>query len=106
MSAYVVFLIDITDHAAFSDYARAAGPTMAAHQGRIAWRGPVVGVLEGQLNVRDDTRLVVAEFPTVDEARSWWDSPDYRAVVGLRTAPVATSRVLLVDGVDLSGGQK
>jgi uncharacterized protein (DUF1330 family) len=101
MPACIAFLIDINDHNAFSQYARAAGPTITAHGGRIPFRGPVVEVLEGGLDVGDDTRLVLVEFPTVEKARAWWESAAYQALVGLRVTPVSSSRVFLVDGIDL-----
>jgi uncharacterized protein (DUF1330 family) len=37
----------------------------------MAIRGPVVEVIEGVLEVREDTRLVVLEFESVDQARAW-----------------------------------
>ena len=43
MPAYIAFLIDIRDQAAFSGYARAAAPTCAMYGGGVALRGPIVG---------------------------------------------------------------
>lgn len=101
MPAYIAFLMDISDHAAFSDYARAAAPTYGAYGGHIALRGPIVGVIEGDLAVEPDTRLVVLEFGSLEDARAWWDSDEYRPLVELRRPPVADSRAFLVDGIDL-----
>ena len=101
MPACVAFLIDINDHAAFGNYAKAAAPIIAAHGGRVSFRGPVIHVLEGQLDVQTDTRLVLIEFPTAEQARSWWESAEYQRLIQLRTPPVAASRVFLVDGIDL-----
>src|SRR5215469_17195186 len=101
MPAYIAFLMDIRDHAAFSGYARAAAPTYGAFRGHIALRGPIVGVIEGDLAVEPDTRLVVLEFPSLEDARAWWESDEYRPLVGLRRPPVADSRAFLVDGIDL-----
>jgi uncharacterized protein (DUF1330 family) len=101
MPAYIAFLIDIHDQAAFGDYARAAAPTYPAYGGGIALRGPIAEVIEGTLEVGHDTRLVVLEFPSLEQARAWWDSDEYRALVKLREAPVADARAFLVDGVDL-----
>jgi uncharacterized protein (DUF1330 family) len=101
MPAYVAFLIDIHDHEAFSDYATAAAPTYAPYDGSIALRGPIIDVIEGALDVQHDTRLVVIEFPTVEQARAWWNSPEYQPLIQLREPPVSHSRVFLVDGVSL-----
>ena len=101
MPAYIAFLIDIRDQAAFSGYTRAAAPTYAMYGGGVAMRGPIVDLLEGDLEVRHDTRLVVLQFPSLDRARAWWHSPQYQAAVKLRQHPVSDSRVFLVDGIDL-----
>jgi len=105
MTAYVAFLIDIHDQAAFTRYARAAAPTYPIYGGGVALRGPVVDVLEGALEVSHDTRLVVLQFPSLGQARAWWDSEDYRPLVKLRQPPVSDSRAFLVEGIDL-GGQR
>jgi uncharacterized protein (DUF1330 family) len=101
MPAYIAFLIDIHDQAAFSGYARAAAPTYSVYGGTVALRGPIVDVLEGTLDVQHDTRLVVLQFPSPGQARAWWDSERYRPLVKLRQPPVADTRAVLVNGIDL-----
>jgi len=99
MTAYIAFLIDIHDQAAFTRYARAAAPTYPTYGGGVALRGPIVDVLEGDLQVSHDTRLVVLQFPSVGQAHAWWDSEDYRPLVKLRQPPVSDSRAFLVEGI-------
>ena len=101
MAAYVAFIIDIHDPARFSAYARAAAPTYDNHGGRIILRGPIVSVLEGSLELGEDTRLVVIEFPSASEAQAWWESEEYQATITLRRHPVSGGRAFLVDGIDL-----
>jgi len=43
----------------------------------------------------------VLEFPSLDDARAWWESAEYRPLVKLRQSPVADSRAFLADGIDL-----
>ena len=105
MTAYIAFLIDIHDQAAFTRYARSAAPTYPIYGGSVALRGPIADVLEGELEVSHDTRLVVLQFPSPGQARAWWDSEQYRPLVKLRQPPVADSRAFLVEGIDL-GGQR
>jgi uncharacterized protein (DUF1330 family) len=102
MPAYIAFLIDIHDQAAFSGYARAAAPTYPVYGGNVALRGPIVDVLEGTLDVQHDTRLVVLQFPSLEQARAWWESEHYRPLVKLRQPPVADTRAVLVNGIDLA----
>ena len=104
MTAYIAFLIDIHDQAAFAGYARAAVHRVG-RCGGVALRGPIVEVLEGAIDVSHDTRLVVLQFPSPGQARAWWDSEQYRPLVKLRQPPVADSRAFLVEGIDL-GGQR
>lgn len=42
--------------------------------------------------------VVVIEFPSMDQARAWYASPAYQAIVGLRTEH-SDSRAVLVEGV-------
>lgn len=83
-------------------YARAAAPTYPVYGGNLALRGPIVDVLEGTLDVQHGTRLVVVQFPSLEQARAWWESEHYRPLVKLRQPPVADSRAVLVNGIDLA----
>jgi uncharacterized protein (DUF1330 family) len=103
MPGYFVLLVDINDHDRYAEYVRAVPPTYARYGGRMAIRGPVVEVIEGALEVREDTRLVVLEFESVDQARAWWTSQDYQRIREFREPPVADARGFLVGGIDLSG---
>jgi uncharacterized protein (DUF1330 family) len=67
----------------------------------VLLRGPIVEVLEGEVDLEDNTRLVMIEFPTVGDARAWWESEDYQVLIKLRYEPVSESRVFLVDGINL-----
>jgi uncharacterized protein (DUF1330 family) len=41
------------------------------------------------------------EFPSLEQARNWWESEEYRPLVKLRQPPVSDTRAFLVDGIDL-----
>ena len=43
-------------------------------------------------------RLVILEFPSMQQARTWWDSPEYAPAKALREA-CAVSDVVIVEGV-------
>ena len=45
----------------------------------------------------DDTRTVVLKFKDRDEAKRWYNSPEYQAVVGLRL-DVTDGAAVLCDG--------
>ena len=103
MPGYFVLLVDINDHDRYAEYARAVPPTYARYGGRMAIRGPVVEVIEGVLDIRKDTRLVVLEFDSVGRAREWWQSPEYQRIRELRGPPVSEGRGFFVDRIDLGG---
>ncbi|MCT9089504.1 DUF1330 domain-containing protein [Streptomyces sp. ASQP_92] len=42
--------------------------------------------------------LVIIEFPTIEEARAWYDSPAYQALIPLRADHIPGD-LILVDGV-------
>lgn len=44
------------------------------------------------------SRLVVLEFPSADQARAWWDSPEYAPAKAIRQA-CARTEMLIVEGV-------
>ncbi len=100
MPGYVGFLIDIRDNDKFSEYARATGPTMTKHGGGIALRGPIDAIVEGHLDATEDTRLVMLEFDSLENARRWYDSEEYKPLIEMREA-ISTSTVFFIDGVDL-----
>jgi uncharacterized protein (DUF1330 family) len=71
-------------------------------------RGPIVEVVEGRLDAKEDTRLVLIEFASLEAAREWYESDEYKELIGLREEPAASTTAFFVDGVDLEsrgGGQ-
>ena len=67
---------------------------IAAHGGRYIIRGAPLDHVEGKLPFK---RLVVLEFPSVEAARGFYNSPEYQPVKKLRTDS-ATSDIAIVDG--------
>jgi uncharacterized protein (DUF1330 family) len=96
MAAYVVVNVDVRDPAEYETYKRLAPPSIAAYGGRYVVRGGAVNVLEGGWVPK---RLVILEFPTVEQARAWWASPEYAPAKALRQA-CAHSDLLVVAGVE------
>jgi len=97
MAAYVVLNIDVTDPARYADYARAAGLTVEQFGGRYLARGGQAEALEGAANPK---RVVILEFPTLERAQAWWNSPEY-AEPKLIRANSARSDTFIVEGVEV-----
>ena len=95
MPAYIVFTRESTSNEEeLKTYSGLALPTL---QGRpvtpLAFYG-ALDVLEGP----PFEGAVVLEFPSVAEAKDWYNSPDYQAAAKHRKAG-STYRVFLVDGL-------
>ena len=95
MTAYIVFTRKSTkDQAELATYSEMAGRTLA---GRPVTPRTFYGrqeVLEGA----PVEGVAILEFPTLDEAKAWYDSPAYRAAREHRFKGADYS-VVIVEGV-------
>ncbi len=90
---YVIVEVEVTDPAAFREYAAKVGPTLAAYNARLTVRGKA-RAKEGPIPVGN---IVVIEFPSVADAESWYASPAYAEIIPLRQR-AANSRLFIVEG--------
>jgi uncharacterized protein (DUF1330 family) len=95
MVAYIIVEIAIRDAETYERYKQMAPPSIATYGGRYLVRGGAVEVLEGSWN---PPRFVILEFPTVERARAWWDSPEYAPAKALRQTCTQTD-MILVEGL-------
>ena len=95
MPAYILAEIDITNPEGYKEYTSVVGATVEKYGGKFLVRGGKAQVLEGEWPER---RRVLLEFPTVEAARKWWDSPEYEKPKALRKAN-SEGRLLLIEGV-------
>jgi uncharacterized protein (DUF1330 family) len=94
MAAYFIVELDITDPAGFEDYRKRVPATIERYGGRYLVRGGTLETIEGSWTPK---RVVVLEFPSLDQARRWYHSEEYRELKPLR---LRTSRgsIVLVEG--------
>ena len=92
---YVIVEIEVTDPAVYEEYRRQAEATVVSQGGKYIVRGGGVQTLEGDWQPK---RLVVLEFPSVAQARAWWDCEEYREPKKLRQKSAVT-QMILVEGV-------
>jgi len=95
MAAYVIAEVNVTDPKLYEDYKKLVPATVAKYGGRYAVRGGAVETQEGGWN---PARLVVLEFPTMEQARKWYHSPEYAPALAIRLK-AANAKIILVDGV-------
>jgi uncharacterized protein (DUF1330 family) len=91
MKAYVIVDIEVTDPVGYEEYKKLAAPAVAACGGRYLVRGGIVDVLEGDWLPR---RLVILGFDSVEQAKAWWASEEYRAAKDLRHKTAITNMVV------------
>ena len=95
MAAYIVVQVDIKDPERFAEYRTMVPATLEKYGGRFLVRGGALETLEGDWSPK---RLVVLEFDSVEKAKGWWDSEEYREPKALRQAS-ADTQLVVVEGV-------
>ena len=95
MSAYVIVQVDVKDPERYEAYKSMVPPTLEKFGGRFIVRGGKTHTMEGDWAPK---RFVMVEFPSVEQAKAWWDSPEYRAARDLRWA-TAESQLIIAEGI-------
>jgi uncharacterized protein (DUF1330 family) len=95
MAAYVVVQVDVKDPARYEAYKTMVPPSLERYGGRFVVRGGSVYTMEGTWAPK---RFVLVEFPSVEQAKAWWASPEYAEAKALRQA-TAQSQLIIVEGL-------
>ena len=95
MAAYVIADVVVEDAERFAEYRDRASEVLRAHQGEFLARGGRVVVLEGDWS---PSRLVVLRFDDADQARRWFESPEYQELKAFRD-DYSRTNLVIVDGV-------
>jgi uncharacterized protein (DUF1330 family) len=86
----------VHDVETYREYGMKVVPTVAAHGGRFLAANDI-HVEEGEPPY---PRTVMGEFPDMETAKKWYESPEYQALIPLRQA--ATTGVLfMVEGLTM-----
>ena len=94
MTAFVIVEMTVTDPVRIEDYRKLARASVAQYGGRFIVRGGRSETLDGDWRPQ---RLVVLEFPGLDEAKRWHASPEYKAACQIRDR-AANTRMVVVEG--------
>jgi uncharacterized protein (DUF1330 family) len=95
MPAYIIAMMTVTNPEAYDGYRALAAPAVAKHGGRFIVRGGKNEVLEGNF---PGSRVVVVEFESLENAKAFYNSPEYRAAREKRIG-AAEFNLLVVEGV-------
>jgi uncharacterized protein (DUF1330 family) len=93
-SAYIIADVDVKSPAQYEEYKRLSSIAMKAHGAEVCVRGGNSTVLEGDWTPH---RLVLLKFPSLEQARTFYESAEYSAARQAR-AGIAIMRMVLVEG--------
>jgi uncharacterized protein (DUF1330 family) len=91
---YLIANISVTDPRRFEEYRARVTGVIAQYGGRYLIRGGAIEKIEGELGF---DRCVVLEFPSVQDARKFYDSPEYAPLLKLRRE-TTVSHVVIAEG--------
>jgi uncharacterized protein (DUF1330 family) len=94
MPAYIIVEVSIHDPKGYEDYKKLTPASIAAFGGKFLVRGGKTETLEGDWTPE---RIVVAEFPDVETAKKWWNSPEYEPAKKIRHS-TAKTKMIVVEG--------
>ena len=94
-SAYIIANVDVKNPQQYEEYKRLSSIAMKAHGAEVCVRGGKLEVLEGDWS---PSRLVMLKFPSLEQARTFYNSVEYGAAKKAREG-IAVMRMILVEGV-------
>ncbi len=97
---YAVVLVDVVDPDLYLEYARQATEIEAKHGGVALAAADAAEVVDGEW---PSERVVVLEFPSIENARAWYADPNYQDLIALRHR-ATRSAVVFVEGFESSQG--
>jgi uncharacterized protein (DUF1330 family) len=100
MSAYAISEVEVVDEGLGQEYRHLASASIAAYGGRYIVRGAEPHVPEGDWPPAQ--RVVIVEFPTMEDLQRWYNSPEYAKALTVRQDALRR-RLLFVDGIELAG---
>jgi len=95
MTAYVIVDIEVTDPAGYEEYKKLAPPIVAQYGGKYIARGGRTETLEGDWSPK---RLVILQFESVEQAKKWVNSEEYREPRKMRMS-TTSSKMIVIEGV-------
>jgi uncharacterized protein (DUF1330 family) len=95
MTAYLIARIHVTDMEQYQNYIKLTPAIVEQYGGKFIARGGDVITLEGENETR---RVVLLEFPSVEQAQAFYNSDDYQHAITVREG-AATAQFIVINGV-------
>ncbi|MDB5571877.1 MAG: hypothetical protein JWN93_3060 [Hyphomicrobiales bacterium] len=92
---YIIARVTVDDNDAYMRYAQAASVAMKKYGCRILARGGKFEPLDGEARPRN----VILEFESYEQAKAYFDSPEYQAARAHRVGK-SVGEFVLVEGFD------
>jgi uncharacterized protein (DUF1330 family) len=97
MAAYIVAQLDVKNTNWQKEYGPKAGALVQKHGGKIlAGAGSAMERLEGKREL--PSVLFILEFPSLEQAKAWYNDPQYAHMIQLRQTG-ADADIVVVDGL-------
>jgi uncharacterized protein (DUF1330 family) len=96
-AGYVIVEMKVSDPERYKEYMAAAPSTIAAAGGEYLVRGGRHESLEGDWQ---PARLAVLRFPSVEQAKAWYEGERYRAARARRAGATEYFNMVVVEGYE------
>jgi uncharacterized protein (DUF1330 family) len=92
--AFCIAEVEVIEAETFKSYGSRVADTVTRYGGRYIARGGNTVPLEGE----PPKRFVISERKSIEDAKRWYESPEYAEIIGIRHK-ACESRVFLVEGL-------
>ena len=93
-SAYIIANVQVNNPEQYEEYKKWSSAAMQAHGAEVCVRGGRTEVLEGDWT---PDRVVLLKFPSMEKAKAFYASSEYRAAIEARKN-IAVMRMVLIEG--------
>ncbi len=94
MAAYLIARVEVTDWERYREYTKRTPAAVQRYGGKFIVRGSEITTLEGE---PENRRIVVIEFPDLQRANAFYQSPEYAEAKKFR-AGAAVGQFIAVEG--------
>ena len=94
-SAYIIANVTVTNQEQYAEYRKLSSIAVQAHGAEFCARGGAVEVLEGDWT---PDRIVILKFPSMENAKAYYQSVEYTAAIKARQG-ASVMRMVMVEGI-------
>ncbi|MBX2838312.1 MAG: DUF1330 domain-containing protein [Gammaproteobacteria bacterium] len=95
MSAYIVCDVTVKDRNTLREYLELSEHTLAQYGGKFLVQAGEIEVIEGDWNPKV---IVIAEFPSMEKAKQWYQSNTYAKALSVKSKAMDRN-MILVNGI-------